>query len=121
MVKQKKILLSLLGAVCISFSVQAKVQHGTASFYHDKFNGRKTANGEVFNNKNMTAAHRTLPIGSKVRVTNLKNHKSVVVRINDRGPYVKRRILDLSKAGAKKLDMEKTGIATVKVEILEKP
>ena len=121
MVKQKKILLSLLGAVCISFSVQAKVQHGMASFYHDKFNGRKTANGEVFNNKNMTAAHRTLPIGSKVRVTNLKNHKSVVVRINDRGPYVKGRILDLSKAGAKKLDMEKTGLATVKVEILEKP
>ena len=113
--------MSLLSMLCISFSVQAKVQQGVASYYHDKFNGRLTANGEKFSNQKFTAAHRTLPIGSRVRVTNMKNNRSIVVRINDRGPYAKGRILDLSKAGAKKLDMEKTGIALVKVEVLKKP
>ena len=77
---------------------------GLASFYADKFDGRITASGEVFNQNKMTAAHRTLPFGTKVKVTRIDNKKSVTVTINDRGPFVNNRVIDLSKAAAKKLD-----------------
>src|SRR6185436_733834 len=80
------------------------------------FNGRKTANGEIFSNQNLTAAHKTLPFGTFVKVTNLKNNRSVIVRINDRGPYVKGRIIDLTKAAADSLDFIHSGWTTVKVE-----
>ena len=73
-------------------------QTGTASFYGGKWHGRKTANGEIFDTYKLTAAHKTLPFGTRVRVTNLSNGKSVVVRINNRGPYSKGRIIDLSQA-----------------------
>ena len=91
-------------------------QTGKASYYADKFHGRTTANGEKFNMHDITAAHKTLPFGTKVKVTNLKNNKSVVVRINDRGPYAKGRIIDLSKAAAKKIDMIADGVANVRIE-----
>lgn len=91
---------------------------GTASYYADKFHGRKTANGEIFNMHDLTAAHKTLPFGTIVRVTNLKNNKSVKLRINDRGPFVKNRIIDLSLAAAKELDMLGTGTAEVRIDIL---
>ena len=81
------------------------VEEGMASWYGKKFHGKKTASGERFNMYELTAAHRTLPFGTKVKVTNLENNKSVVVRINDRGPHVKGRIIDLSYAAAKKIDM----------------
>ncbi len=89
---------------------------GMASFYHPKFNGRKTASGEIYNQNALTAAHRSLPLKSKVKVTNLKNKKSVVVRITDRGPWVHNRIMDLSKRAAVALDIggvEKVSLAVV--------
>jgi rare lipoprotein A len=91
---------------------------GIASFYGAKFQGRRTASGELFNNLEMTAAHRTLPFGTQLRVTNLRNGKSVVVRVNDRGPHLRGRIIDLSKAAAKRIGITRTGIARVKLEIL---
>lgn len=90
-----------------------------ASYYHDKFNGRKTASGSIFNNKNYTAAHKTLPFGTKVRVTNLKNSKEIIVEINDRGPFVKGRHLDLSKKAFMDLAQNKNnGLLNVKIEVL---
>ncbi len=92
---------------------------GIASYYGPGFHGRKTANGERFNMHELTAAHKTLPFNTKVRVTNLSNKKSVIVRINDRGPYKKGRIIDLSKGAAQKIGLIQTGTAKVKVEILK--
>lgn len=99
-----------------SHAQQRYAATGHASYYASKFDGRKTANGEIFSNKKLTAAHLTLPFGTLVRVTNLKNNRSVVVRINDRGPYIKSRIIDLSRAAADSLDIIHAGWAMVKVE-----
>ncbi len=93
---------------------------GMASFYAAKFNGRRTASGETFDNRAMTAAHRSLPFGTQVKVTNVRNGRSVVVRVNDRGPYAKGRIIDLTKAAAKKIGISHAGTARVKLEILSK-
>ena len=93
-------------------------QTGKASWYGPGFHGKKTANGEWFDMNTLTAAHRTLPISSRVRVTNLANGKSVVVRINDRGPYHGNRVMDLSKAAAQELGFIRTGTAQVKIEPL---
>ena len=95
-------------------------QSGVASYYADKFNGRRTANGERFDNSEMTAAHRTLPFGTLIEVTNMRNGKTVVVRVNDRGPYTHARVLDLSKNAARQLGMHNSGIAHVKVAVLDK-
>ncbi|MCK5573712.1 MAG: septal ring lytic transglycosylase RlpA family protein [Bacteroidetes bacterium] len=92
---------------------------GIASYYADDFHGRRTANGEVYDMHGITAAHRTLPFNSILRVTNLKNGKTVTVRINDRGPFVGGRIVDLSLGAAKKIDMLNDGTAPVRIEILE--
>jgi rare lipoprotein A len=92
-------------------------QVGHASWYGKKFQGKATASGEMFDMNAMTAAHRTLPLGSWVRVTNLRNRKSVVVKINDRGPVPQDRVLDLSQAAAKMLGFN--GTASVKVELLK--
>ncbi|MGB3722272.1 MAG: septal ring lytic transglycosylase RlpA family protein [Pacificimonas sp.] len=92
---------------------------GGASYYGDRFAGRKTANGEIFDPMQMTAAHRTLPMGSKVRVTHEKTGETVIVRINDRGPFHGKRVIDLSKAAAKRLGMIRTGTARVKLELLK--
>ncbi|MBQ3670446.1 MAG: septal ring lytic transglycosylase RlpA family protein [Treponema sp.] len=89
-----------------------------ASYYADKYNGRKTSSGEIFNMNAYTAAHKTLPFNTVVRVTNLENGKSVQVRINDRGPFVAGREIDLSKAAAAKIDMVKTGTAKVRLDIV---
>ena len=95
------------------------VTEGKASFYAGQFHGRKTANGETFNMAQLTAAHPSLPFGTWVRVTNLSNGKDVVVRINDRGPFVKGRIIDLSVSAAKKIGIIETGIVQVKLEALK--
>ncbi|MDH2998257.1 hypothetical protein A1D22_10190 [Pasteurellaceae bacterium LFhippo2] len=94
-------------------------QKGIASSYSDKFNGRRTASGETLNNKKLTAAHRSLPFGTHVRVTALWNNKSVIVRINDRGPFVKGRVIDISKAAAAKIGLLNKGLGKVKVEVLK--
>ena len=94
---------------------QGKAQHGIASIYVD----RRTASGERFSKHALTAAHKHLPLGSRVRVTNLKTDKSVIVRINDRGPYIRGRIIDLTPAAASKIGLTKAqGIGRVKVEPL---
>ena len=93
---------------------------GTASYYGGKFHGRKTASGERFDKEALTAAHKTLPLGTQVRVTNLRNGESVDVKINDRGPYVRGRIIDLSKGAARELGMLGAGTAKVKVELIAK-
>jgi len=89
---------------------------GMASFYAREFQGKKTASGERFNASDLTAAHRTLPFGTRVRVTNAANGLSVVVRINDRGPFKKSRIIDLSYAAAKRIGMVASGTARVRIE-----
>jgi len=99
-----------------AFSQSSYSATGKASFYAKKFEGRNTASGEKFSNKNFTAAHRTLPFGTLVKVTNLSNSKTVVVRINDRGPFIKGRIIDLARIAADSLDFIQAGWAMVKVE-----
>lgn len=96
-----------------SYSIEGK-----ASYYHDKFDGRMTANGEKFDQKALTAAHKTLPFGTVLQVTNIDNGKTVKVRINDRGPYVGGRVIDLSKAAAQQLGMMDNGLANVRIQIL---
>ena len=91
---------------------------GIASWYGDQFAGKLTANGEIFDPELVSAAHKTLPMPSVVRVTNLDNGKSLVVRINDRGPYVTGRIIDMSRAGARLLGFKDDGIARVRVQLL---
>lgn len=97
----------------------AGVVQGVASFYGKEHHGKKTANGEIFDMYKLTAAHRSLPFGSLVKVTNLTNNRSVIVRINDRGPYIGGRIIDLSQAAAERLEMIRSGISKVKIEVLD--
>jgi rare lipoprotein A len=92
---------------------------GVASYYADEFHGKQTSNGEIYDMNGLTAAHRTFPFGTKVRITNLENGKSVVVRVNDRGPFHEGRIIDLSLGAAKELDLVKTGTARVRIEVVE--
>ncbi|HMB11997.1 septal ring lytic transglycosylase RlpA family protein [Saliniramus sp.] len=96
----------------------AKTLSGPASWYGGKFHGRTTANGERFDMNQLTAAHRSLPFGTRVRVTNERNGRSVVVRINDRGPFVGNRIIDLSRGAAAAVGMVSSGIAPVRVDVL---
>jgi len=95
------------------------ISEGKATFYADKFHGRRTASGEIFNMYDFTAAHRTLPFNTYVNVVNLKNHKNVIVKINDRGPYVKNRIIDLTESGAKYIGGFHAGVVPVKLEVLD--
>ena len=96
-----------------------KVMNGISSFYAEDFHGKLTANGEVYDMYGVTAAHKTLPLNTVCRVTNLANNKSLILRINDRGPYVKGRILDCSYGAAKKLDFIQQGTTEVKIEVIE--
>ena len=113
------LILSLLAAdVFASAALSVYKSSAVASYYADKYHGRKTSNGETFNMYDLTAAHKTLPFNTKVKVTNLSNGKSVIVRINDRGPFVKGREIDLSKAAAVKIGMIKSGTAKVSLEII---
>ena len=92
------------------------VEEGIASWYGKDFHGKTTSNGEVYDMHGMTCAHKVLPFGTQLRVTNLDNNKSIVVRVNDRGPFVANRIIDLTKTGAEQLDMIGPGTARVRVE-----
>lgn len=103
----------------ITSATYAQVQTGKASFYADKFEGSFTASGEKYKHNKLTAAHKSLPFGTKVRVTNLANNEAVEVLINDRGPYVENRIIDLSKSAAEKLGFVNQGLAEVKLEIID--
>lgn len=118
---KKQILFLLLCASAV-FGVFGEMYKANveASYYADKFHGRKTANGEIFNMYDFTAAHKSLPFNSILKVTNISNGKSVTVRVNDRGPFVAGREIDLSKAAAQKLDMIGSGTAKVSIEILQR-
>ena len=93
-------------------------QRGIASFYAEAFHGRTTANGETFDMNAMTCAHLTLPFGTVLKVTNLDNDRTTTVRINDRGPYIEGRIIDLSKGAARSLNMIESGTANVLIEVI---
>ena len=108
------ILVALLG---ITAAMPALAEEGMASYYADALNGNATASGEPYNKDDMTAAHRTLEFGTLVKVTNLDNGKSVTVRINDRGPHTKARIIDVSGAAAAKLGLLDSGTAKVSLEV----
>src|ERR1700682_1223087 len=117
-----------LTAICGSCAIAAIAssaplqpgQTGLASVYSEHLNGEKTASGERYNSAGLTAAHRTLPLGAEIRVTNLDNGRSVQVRVNDRGPHLQGRIVDLSSRAAAALGM-RTGVARVRLEILSQP
>lgn len=114
-------MISTLGLY--SFKISAndndEVKTSYASYYHDKFNGRKTASGQIFSNSKLTAAHRTLPFGTKVKVTNLRNGESVVVTINDRGPFHGSRALDLSKAAFDEIGNLSKGTMPIEYQIVD--
>ena len=97
----------------------SKISTGVVSWYGDKFHGRKTASGERYDKHELTAAHKSLPFGTKVKVTNIRNGKSVVVEINDRGPYAKSRVLDLSQAAFSEIGHTNTGVMQVEYEIIK--
>jgi rare lipoprotein A len=101
--------------------VPGSVEYGIASWYGYPYHGRRSANGETFDMEKLTAAHRTLPFGSWVEVQNLSNGKKVQVRITDRGPFVEGRIVDLSHAAARQIDMLRAGIVKVRLEVIEPP
>ena len=103
----------------IALPVMAGAEEGSASYYADSLSGNPTASGEAYDKDALTAAHRTLSFGTMVTVTNLDNGKTVVVRINDRGPHAKSRIIDVSGAAAKKLGLIDSGTAKVRVEVRE--
>lgn len=112
----------LLFSFFLSFAFGAsfgQIQTGKASFYADKFEGTPTASGEKYRHNRMTAAHKSLPFGTKVKVTNIANNKSVEVTINDRGPYVEGRVIDLSKSAAEKLGFVNQGLADVRLEVID--
>ena len=102
----------------VGASAQAAVSDGVASWYGPGFAGRRTANGEIFDPTQLTAAHKTLPFGTQVKVTNLNNSLSVVVRINDRGPFKPGRVIDLSQAAAERIGMIGSGTAPVRLELI---
>lgn len=114
----KKLFLVILLSCSTFFSLHAQLAKGKASYYADKFEGRLTANGDIYRHSELTAAHKTLPFGTRVVVKNLANSRTVVVRINDRGPFIKGRIIDLSRAAAKKLGFIDKGVTEVELKIV---
>lgn len=115
----------MLAAVTLSLPVLAAkpgdVQTGIASYYHDSLHGNRTASGQVYDKTRMSAAHKTLPLGSKVRVTDVRTGKVITVDVNDRGPFIKGRIIDLSRRAARELGIIQRGITKVKMEVVSVP
>lgn len=114
-------------AICLSscassapaFGERGYTEEGKASYYARKFQGRDMANGEPYRRGRMTAAHRTLPLGTKVKVTNVRTNKSVKVKITDRGPFISGRIVDLSEKAARRLDFIKAGVVPVELKVIQ--
>lgn len=107
----------LIGLTTCGLSVES-THHGLASYYADSFHGKTTASGVPYDSAALTAAHRELPFGTRVRVTNTINNQQTLVTVNDRGPFNRKRIIDLSKRAAKELDMIHDGVVSVKLEVL---
>ncbi|MFN3019487.1 septal ring lytic transglycosylase RlpA family protein [Chryseobacterium sp. TY3] len=113
-------MISTLGIFSFTYKSDATdAKTSFASYYHDKFEGRKTASGEIFDNDELTAANRTIPFGTKVKITNLRNGKSVVVRINDRGPFTKGRAFDMSRAAFEEIGSLSAGHLPIEYEIVD--
>lgn len=112
-------MISTLGVYSFTNNTMDAKKTSYASYYHDKFNGRKTASGEIFDNSKFTAANRTLPFGTTIKVTNLNNGKEVIVRINDRGPFHSSRALDMSKAAFDEIGNISHGTIPVEYEIVD--
>ncbi|WP_115980143.1 MULTISPECIES: septal ring lytic transglycosylase RlpA family protein [Chryseobacterium] len=112
-------MISALGVYSFKNNAMDAKKTSYASYYHDKFNGRKTASGEIFDNAKFTAANRTLPFGTNIRVTNLNNGKEVIVKINDRGPFHASRALDMSKAAFDEIGDISHGTIPVEYEIVD--
>lgn len=114
-------MISTLGLYSFKYDANDndEVKTSYVSYYHDKFNGRRTASGEIFSNSKLTAAHRTLPFGTKVKLTNPKNGESVIVTINDRGPFHSSRVLDITKAAFNEIGNHNHGTMVVEYQIVE--
>jgi len=122
----KTLIVGALSAALLTIGTAAagpagKSQAGMASYYHDRFHGRQTASGARYNKGDLSAAHKTLPLGTRVRVTDSRNGRSVVVRINDRGPYARGRVIDLSRAAANQIGLVSKGVSRVTLEVLKAP
>ncbi|MBU3933665.1 MAG: septal ring lytic transglycosylase RlpA family protein [Candidatus Omnitrophica bacterium] len=123
MAKKSIVLLIYIVAIFLALNLigiltDRYAQVGVASWYGEEFRGKKTANGEIYDPDKLTAAHRSLPFGTVVKVTDMSNNRQVIVRINDRGPYKRGRIIDLSQAAARELGMVKKGLAKVKIKVM---
>lgn len=105
--------------IFMMMAVEAQTEKGTASYYHDKFQGRRTSSGEIFKQELMTCAHKTLPFGTMLKVTNLSNDSSVVVKVNDRLPKSSKRCVDLTTAAAKQLNFISRGLTKVSMEVIK--
>ena len=112
---------TVVGSTCLPAIAEGRPQTGVAGWYGPEFQGSPTATGELYNSKGSTAAHRTLPLGTTIRVTNLKNRKNVLLRVNDRGPHNNKRMLDVSRAAAETLGFLRSGTAQVRVEVVSFP
>lgn len=110
-----------IGSDTLARDGSARTQKGIASYYHDSLHGRKTASGQRYSKHRFSAAHRTLPIGTKVQVTDTKTGRSIVVKVNDRGPFARGRIIDLSREAATELGIVKKGVAKVELKVLSLP
>lgn len=117
----QRLIITLLAFLCLTACWAQKKQHGKASYYSKRATGARTASGQRLHHDSLTCAHRYYPFGTHLKVTNLRNNKSVIVKVIDRGPFGRGRIIDLSWAAAKEIDMIAQGVASVKVEIVEKP
>ena len=116
----KIILRSLVFFIfCLTSTLALAAEEGIASYYSDVFQGKKTASGELYDKNKLTAAHNTLAFGTKVKITDLKNNKSVIVTITDRGPHSEKRMVDLSYAAAEKIGLVKAGLSKVRLEVIE--
>ncbi len=115
-------ILALCSSSCASsnaeFGKRGYIEEGKASYYIPKLQGRKMANGDPYKKQKLTAAHKTLPFGTKIKVTNLQTNQTVKVKVTDRGPFVKGRIVDLSEAAAKKIGSVKAGVVPVKMKVV---
>ncbi len=123
-----KVASMALATVCLSLNLQAQAHehsksaksfHGVADYYHSKFHGRKTASGQILDQKRLTAAHRTLPFGTKVKLRNKRNGKECVVTINDRGPFTPSKIIDVSQEAARQMDFLISGTCQVECTIID--
>ena len=118
-----KICSRLLLPIFIAFSAftaqPVSAEEGVAAYYSNKFQGRKMVNGQRYDKNKLTAAHKTLPLGTKAKITDLKNNKSVVVTITDRGPHSKKRMIDMSYAAAKKIGLIRAGLSRVNLEVVK--